>query len=208
MQGSLTKTLGTTAAMIAIFAVTFAALFVRSRGVFIQVLASVPHVQPVQKVDEDKQFYYWNFRTSEINKLITELATEREALVRRQEALAAQEALVASARQENERLRAEIARARDELTAYIVEIKAGEAAQLRSQVAVYGNMSAESIVGFFAVKRDEDVVKILALMKPDFVAQIFEAMRGQPTGPDGRSADKRICDLMDLYTRIRQQGTR
>jgi len=203
----LIKTVGLAAAIVAIFLMTLVALFMRSKTVFGEILAQ-QHVKDVLSPAElasveHKQFVYWNFRTTEINKMIKDLAEEREALKAREAELASVEARVTSERKENERMRGEIDRSKKELSDYIVQIKAGETARLKEEITILSNMTPENIVAVFSEKSDDEAVKILAQMKPDMVAQILEAMMAQPADGTSEPPKKRAAGLLEMLKRLR-----
>ena len=207
MTNPLVKTLGMLGAIVVTFTVTFVGLFMSSRTKFVNILSVVPiKMSPTAKAEAvHKQFVYWNFHTTEINKMIKDLADQRDVLQKKQAELASQEASLASERKENERLRDEITRSRKELSDYIVEIKAGENARLQEQVGILVNMNPDSIVAIFNEKNDTEAVKLMAQMKPDFVAQILEAMMAQPAKPDvAVTPQKRAATLLDMLKRLRE----
>ena len=200
------------AAIVAIFTMTLVALFMRSKSVFTTIMAQQPirHVglTPAQLQSvEHRQFVYWNFRTTEVNKMIKDLAEEREALKTKEAELASQEARVTSERKENERMREEIDRSKKELSGYIVQIKTGETARLKDEVTILNNMAPENIVNVLGEKSDEEAVKILAQMKPDMVAQVLETMMGQPqTDATAVSPKKRAANLLEMLKRLRGEN--
>jgi hypothetical protein len=207
MQSTLVRNIGVSVAVVVMFTVTYIGLFVFSKPVFVKILVHPRVALPTLSQKEiltRKQFVYWNFHTSEINRMILDLADQRAAFQKREEVVAAEEARIVSERKENERIRDEINRTRKELSGYIVEIKGQEVARLREQVAILSNMAPENIVAVFNEKPDTEVVKFLALMKPDMVAQILEAMMAQPAEPNKPTPQKRAAMLMDLLKRLRQ----
>ncbi|MBN1404014.1 MAG: hypothetical protein JW942_06055 [Opitutales bacterium] len=209
MAGTLPKALLTALLATVVFAISFAALFMRSERVFIQILArrEAPSPEALLSKAEQQEFVYWSFRTSEINKMIDDLKAQREQLLARQEAISAQEAQIQTERKENERLRDEILRVRKELSDYIIEVKAGEAVRLREEVAIVNNMAPANVVTLFNEKSDEDVVKLLAMMKPDVSAPILDLMMTQPQ-PDanGVSPEKRVTILLEKLKRLRMEN--
>jgi len=207
MQNTLVRSVGISTAVVFVITLTFIVLFILSKQVFVQILASVPAAAPApssKEVEARKQFVYWNFRTTEINKMILDLADQRASVQKREEAVVSDEARIVSERKENDRIRDEINRTRKELSNYIVELKSDEAAHLKEQVAILTNMSPENVVSVFNEKSDQDVVKILALMKPDLVAQILEAMMAQAPEANKPTPQKRAATLLDMLKRLRQ----
>ncbi len=205
MAGALPRILATTAASVAIFAVSLAVLFMRSEKVFTRILTVHNNEFAKMEAHERTQFVYWSFRTSEINKMIRDLADQREALQARIDAVAAQEAQIQSERKENQRLRDEITRARKELSDYIIEVKAGEARRIREEVAIINNMEPATVVTLFNQKSDDDVVKVLGLMKADAVGPILELMLAQPAGsdPTATTPEKRVANILEKLKRLR-----
>lgn len=201
------KTVGLSAAILVVFLMTLAALFMRSKTVFEQIMNQPkPHgLTPAQLASaEHKQFVYWNFRTAEINKMIKDLAEEREALKAREEEVATQEARVTSERRENERMRQEIERNKKDLTDFIIQIKNGETARIKEEVNILSNMAPANVVTVFNEKTDDEAVKILSQMKADVVAQVLEAMMAQPlTSPEAEPPQKRAARLLELLKRLR-----
>lgn len=212
MSNPLVKSLGFTAAILAVYALTFGVLFTLNRDKFQAILAKPVKrgLTPAQLASvEHRQFIYWNFRTTEINKMIKDLAEEREALKTHEADLASREARVTSEQKENERIRGEIERSKKELSDYIVQIKGGEVARIKEEVVILNNMAPESAVAIMGQKSDAEIVKILSQMKPDAVAQILEAMLAQPAA-DG-SADgskKRVATILELMKRLREEATK
>jgi len=207
MQNTLVRNLGVSTAVVIVFTMTYVALFIFSKPDFSKILVTARPVVPVRspkEIESHKQFVYWNFHTSEINKMILDLADQRASLQKREDAVMADEARIVSERKENERIRDEINRTRKELSGYIVELKSDEAAHLREQVAILSNMSPDNVVAIFNERSDQEVVKILALMKSDLVAQILESMMAQPAEPNKPTPQKRAATLLDTLKRLRQ----
>jgi flagellar motility protein MotE (MotC chaperone) len=207
MASSITRSVATGAASVLIFTMTFVALFIRSQTVFTQILAFRPH-EVVQKPYAEKgQFVYWSFRTSEVNNMIKDLAEQRDALAAKLNELSVEEARLASERKENERLRDEIARNRKDLADFIVQIKAGESVRLREEVAILNNMTPENVVIVFNEKSDNDVVKLLSMMKPDTVGPILDMMLTQPIyDPLAPLPEKRVAELLEKLKRLRGEA--
>lgn len=212
ISNPLVKTVGLAGIIVVVFLMTLAALFMRSRTVFGEILAQqrskAVGLSPAELASaEHKQFVYWNFRTAEINKMIKDLAEEREAIKAREAELTSVEARVTSERKENERMRDEIERSKKELSGYIIQIKSGETARLKEEVTILNNMAPENVVTVFGEKSDDDVVKILAQMKPDMVAQILETMMAQPAASTAEiTPQKRAAKLLELLKRLRGEA--
>jgi len=207
MASSIIRSISIGGASVLIFALTFVALFIRSRTVFTQILAVRPtHV--VQKPYMEKgQFVYWSFRTTEVNNMIKDLAEQRDALSAKLNELSVEEARLASERKENERLRDQIARNRKELSDFIIQVQGGESVRLREEVAILNSMTPENVVAVFKEKSDIDVVKLLSMMKPDTVGPILDMMLTQPaTDPLAPTPEKRVAGLLEKLKRLRGES--
>ena len=200
--------MGMGAAVVMVFSLTLFMLFLRSRDTILAALprpAAHVEVNHAEKVAQ-AEYIYWNFHSSEVTRMIRDLADEREALRQKEAELAAEEARVKSERSENERIRGEIARSRNELSDFIVQVKAGEAQRIREEVSILSAMAPEAIVSVFNEKSDKDVVKILAQMKSDQVGQILESMMAAAPEPGKPTPAKRAADLLDMLRRFRQDA--
>jgi len=193
------------AAIVAVFAMTLVLLFLRSRDFIVASLPKppAPSVADVAATVQAAGYAYWNFHSSEVSRMIRDLADERNALRQKEADLAAEEARVKSERSENERLREDITRSRNELSEYIIQVKAGETQRLREEVGILNTMTPEAIVALLNEKSDRDVVKLLAQMKPDAVGQILESMMALPAEPNKPTPQKRAATLLEMLRRYR-----
>ena len=181
---------------IVLYLVTMAALFtVKGPSVF------HPIEIKAEDIDVGEEYHYWSFRTYEIQNLIDSLRREREAVVERRAELDAREARIMAESEELQRLRREIEAYRKELSHFLVEVRDTELQNLRSEVAIYNNMEAASIVEIFTEKPDDEVVKLLALMKPDQVAPILDQMMAQAKADEPRA--ERVARLLRRLQRFR-----
>lgn len=148
-------------------------------------------------------YFHWNFHSHEINKMIEDLRIERQRLDEREEAIAASESRLEGEKQELERIRRDIELLRKDLSQYMMEVSASEMENLRTEVSVLNAMEPASVVAIFGERRDEDVVKILALMKPEAIAPIVELMMRQE-GRGGAPSAARANRLLDQLQRLKQ----
>jgi septal ring factor EnvC (AmiA/AmiB activator) len=148
-------------------------------------------------------YFHWNFHSHEINKMIEDLRIERERLDEREEGIAAMEARIASERRELERIKRDIEQLREDLAQYMNEVTESELANLRTEVSVLNALEPPSVVAIFNERSDEDVVKILALMKPDAIAPIIDLMMRQD-GRGGAPSAVRVNRLLDQLQRLKK----
>lgn len=133
-------------------------------------------------VDAEKKSQGWDFWTIEIDNLASELKEEKERLKRESELLGQRSARLDAERLELDKVRTSIEAMRKEIGEKVVEISTDESKNLRSLAQTYTNLTPRAAVAIIREMDDITVVKILALMKPDVVAPIFEEM--------SRTADK------------------
>ena len=127
------------------------------------------------------------------SKAVSELKLAKDQLVAREAALVEQQKRMQSERLELERTRADIDLMRKQVEGYLAEAKGlnvkaraedgvNELKNLKTLVQTYSTMSPKSTVAIMLQMDDTSAVKILALMKVDVVAGIFEEMGKQAAG--------------------------
>jgi flagellar motility protein MotE (MotC chaperone) len=133
-------------------------------------------IRHTAQVEARKPAAPWGFWTIEMENVASELKEERAHVKEQADQLAQKEARLASERQELEKVRTEIESMRREVSTKVVEIKADELKNLRTLAQTYTSLSPRAAVTIFRQMDDVTVVKILALMKAESVAPIFEEM--------------------------------
>jgi len=127
------------------------------------------------------------------SQAVSELILARQQLAVREASLQEQQKRLASERLELERTRASLEIMRKQVDEYITEAKrlqmkanseeaAMETKNLKTLVQTYSNMSPKACVAILREMEDATAVKILALMKVDVVASLFEEMAKQAAG--------------------------
>jgi len=120
--------------------------------------------------------YNWYFKTEEIDKFVEELQEREDSFDDREESLKNLEAHLEIEREELEELKAEIERRHKALSDQILVVKESEVRNLKNLATSYSNLSPEAAVAIFNQMEEKLVLKILALMKPDVIAAIFEEL--------------------------------
>ena len=118
----------------------------------------------------------WVFWTDELNKLSADLKTERAALDARTKEIEQAEKRLAGEREELRKVRAELDGMRREVTDNIPKIEASEKQNIKNLAKTYAAMKPKDAVAVLRELDDSSVVKILASMKADVVATIFQEM--------------------------------
>ena len=127
------------------------------------------------------------------SRAVSELKLAKDQLAVREAALLEQQKRVESGRLELERTRADIDLMRKQVEVYLAEAKGlsvkaraevtvNELKNLKTLVQTYSTMSPKSTVAIMLQMDESSAVKILALMKVDVVAGIFEEMGKQAAG--------------------------
>ena len=127
------------------------------------------------------------------SKAVSELKLAKDQLAVREAAILEQQKRMGSERLELERTRADIDLMRKQVEGYLTEAKGlndkvraedavSEMKNLKTLVQTYSAMSPKSTVAIMLQMEDASAVKILALMKVDVVAGIFEEMGKQAAG--------------------------
>ena len=127
------------------------------------------------------------------SRAVSELKLAKDQLAVREAALIEQQKRMESERLELERTRADIDLMRKQVEGYLAEAKGlnvkaraedavSEMKNLKTLVQTYSTMSPKSTVAIMLQMEDASAVKILALMKVDVVAGIFEEMGKQAAG--------------------------
>ena len=127
------------------------------------------------------------------SRAVSELKLAKDQLAVREAALLEQQKRMAFGRLELERTRADIDLMRKQVEVYLAEAKGlsvkaraevtvNELKNLKMLVQTYSTMSPKSTVAIMLQMDESSAVKILALMKVDVVAGIFEEMGKQAAG--------------------------
>jgi len=93
---------------------------------------------------------------------------------------------------------------RQDLTTQTTEMQTAEKSNLRSLARTYSNMKPSQAVAIVAEMSDENVVKMLALMKPDVVAKILGEMSRTADGAGNATSSMaaraaKISDQLRLF---------
>lgn len=133
-----------------------------------------------------------NFSNPEIDELMTELRTRREALVARENQLKAWEARLQAERSELTIVTQMVSRAQSEFDKSVLKIRADETANLKRLAKTYSEMSPQAATAILRNQDDQVFAKILLLMKDPEVAGILEQLAKQ-----GESEAKRASLLAE-----------
>jgi flagellar motility protein MotE (MotC chaperone) len=143
----------------------------------------------------------WDFWTLEIDNLASELRELRAALNQRQDDLRAREVRLQAEAAELARIRAELEALRTSLSTRVTQIQEDEERNLKTLAATYSNLSPRAALNILNQLDEPTAVKILALMKPEVTAALFEQM-GQAATNDPVMA-RRAATLSERLRLVR-----
>jgi flagellar motility protein MotE (MotC chaperone) len=129
----------------------------------------------------------WNFENPEMTQLIAELREQRESLRTRALQLDELEARLKAERQEIYSVTQAVFNLKTNIEATVTRVGEEEAVNLKKLAKVYATMSPEGAAHILREMEDEQVVKILALMKESESAPILESL-GQGTKDETKRA--------------------
>lgn len=144
-----------------------------------EVKVEIPEEEPpgIEEILESRsQAYNWYFKTEEIDKFVAELRERETEIEERESNLKALEAHLEIEKEELELLKNEIEKRSKTLSEEITIVRKNEYSNLRNLATSYSNLTPEATVAIFEQMDETLVIKILALMKPDIVAGIFEEL--------------------------------
>lgn len=133
-----------------------------------------------------------NFSNPEIDELMTELRSRREALIARENQLKTWEARLQAERSELTIVTQMVSRAQSEFDKSVLKIRADETANLKRLAKTYSEMSPQAATAILKNQDDQVFAKILLLMKEQEVAGILEQLAKQ-----GESEAKRASLLAE-----------
>lgn len=153
------------------------------------------HREPVKyKPGEDPS---WKFSNPEFDQLVNELKRERDALAVRTQELQELQSRLATERQELSSITQAVHQLQIEFDRSVIRFKAQEAENSKKQLKVVVGMSPEGAAAMLGEMPDEDVVKLMSLMKPDEAGAILDAM-----SRSGSPGAKRAAMLTDRMRRV------
>jgi flagellar motility protein MotE (MotC chaperone) len=129
----------------------------------------------------------WNFENPEMAQLIGELKDQREALRARALQLDELEARLKAERQEIYAVTQAVFHVKTNIDATVTRVTQDEVGNLKKLAKVYATMSPEGAARILREMEDDQLVKILALMKESESAPILESL-GQGTKDETKRA--------------------
>jgi flagellar motility protein MotE (MotC chaperone) len=134
----------------------------------------------------------WDFINPELDRLLSELKHEKEALAKREQQLNELALRLQAERAEINQITQTVSRLQQEFDRNYVRVRDEEAANLKKLAKLYTSMSAEGAMAMLRLLSDEDVVKMMVFMKDSDSATLLDGLA------KGSEADaKRAVALAD-----------
>jgi flagellar motility protein MotE (MotC chaperone) len=149
----------------------------------------------------------WDFYTAEVSSLMQELAQQRQAYDRKFRDLAAVEMRIETEKKELVRIREQIERMRRELDSETTELIDSERSNIRRLAKTYSAMKPAQAVAILAEMSDQNVVKLLGLMKTDTSARILGEMARTDDGSGSATMAARAASLSNQLRLLQDQKT-
>ncbi len=143
----------------------------------------------------------WDFWTVEVEELGRELKETRARLAEREVQLEARAVKIAAEMEELERTRREIEALRRQLDQQMFRIEESESRNLRNLANTYAALEPPAAIAILSEMEETTVVKILALMKPDSVAEIFNEMGRVGADPRTLRRAAQLSEKLRLFDR-------
>jgi flagellar motility protein MotE (MotC chaperone) len=129
----------------------------------------------------------WNFENPEMSHMVAELKDQREALRARSLKLDELEARLAAERQEIYSVTQAVFCLKTNIEATVTRVGEEEVVNFKKLAKIYATMSPEGAAHILREMEDEQIIKILALMKESESAPILESF-GQGTKDEPKRA--------------------
>lgn len=139
----------------------------------------------------------WRFRNPEFDQLVDELRREKDALALRQQELQELQTRLDAERQELNAATQMVHQLQVQFDNSLIKFKAQEIENLKKQLKVIASMSPEGVAAMMNEMPDEDVVKLLSMMKADEAGAALDAM-----SRSGSAGAKRTASLTEKMRRV------
>jgi flagellar motility protein MotE (MotC chaperone) len=156
----------------------------------------LPARQPVAAEDNPS----WKYRNPEIDQWISQIKEERDALDLRSEQLKEWEARLAAENREVAMVTQTVTKLQADFDKRVLQFKEQEKDNVKRQLKVVADMSPDGAASMFNAMSDDEVTKLLYLMKPDVSAPILDAMsrRGDAFAARAAALANRLRDVMSV----------
>ena len=135
--------------------------------------AGAQFIKPDYSADDDPS---WRFRNPEINEWISQIQNEKSRLDLREQQLNELQTRLTTELQEMSVVTQTVSQLQSDFDRNVVRFKSQETDNVKHQAKLIAAMSPEGAVSMFGQMSDEDVVRILFVMKPDQASAILDTL--------------------------------
>lgn len=141
--------------------------------------AGAQFAKPDYSAEDDPS---WRFRNPEFNEWVSQIQDEKERLDVREQELNEWQTRLNTELQEITTVTQMVSQLQSNFDSNVIRFKAQETDNIKHQAKLISAMSPEGAVALFDQMPDEDVIRILFVMKPDEASAILDAL--SKMGPD------------------------
>ena len=116
----------------------------------------------------------WDFNNPEVDRLVSELIQEKQNLTTREQQLNELAARLQAERAEINQVTQMVCRLQQEFDRNVLHVREDEAANLRKLAKIYSTMTPEGATTIIRQLEDEDIAKLLLIMKEGDAAPLLE----------------------------------
>lgn len=135
--------------------------------------AGAQFMRPDYSAEDDPS---WRFRNPEFNEWVSQIQNEKEKLDLREQELDEWQTRLSTEAQEISTVTQMVSQLQANFDQNVVRFKAQETDNVKHQAKLIAAMSPEGAVAMFNQMSDDDVVRILYVMKPDDASAILDAL--------------------------------
>ncbi len=161
--------------------------------------AGAQFIKPDYSAEDDPS---WKFRNPEFNEWVSQIQNEKERLDLRQQELDEWQIRLNTELQEISTVTQMVFQLQSDFDKNVVRFKAQETDNVKHQAKLISAMSPEGAVALFSQMSDNDVVRILFVMKADEASAILDAL--SKMGPEQA---KRAASLTERLHQVLPEPT-
>lgn len=139
----------------------------------------------------------WKFRNPEFDQWISEIKHEKENLALREQQLQELQSRLESERQELNVVTQSVVQMQAEFDRNVIRYKAQEVDNLKRQIKVLNAMPPDSAAGLLSDMSNDDVVRIMVMMKPDQASVMLDALTKK-----GAAQARRAAAILDRMRNV------
>ncbi len=142
----------------------------------------------------------WKYRNLEMDQWVAQIKEERDSLALRTEQLKEWEARLAATSREISTVTQIVSKLQMDFDKRVLLFRDQEKDNLKRQIKVVAGMTPDGAATMFNELPDDEVTKLLYLMKPDISAPILDAMsrQGQAHAARAASLANRLTDVLSV----------